>query len=111
MLQERRHPAGKQERHMTRFTPFLAAAATVAILALSAGAASAMATNGPPSGPPGGPSNGPSGPSGPSNAPGKSFNVIVIPGADDCAVRADQSGLTGTARRTFYTHCQAAGTL
>jgi hypothetical protein len=99
---------------MTRFTPFLAAAATVAVLTLSAGAASAMATNGnggANGGPPGGPSSGPSGPSGPSNAPGKSFNVIVIPGAEDCAVRADQSGLTGTARRTFYTHCQAAGTL
>ena len=98
---------------MTRFTPFLAAAATVALLTLGAGAASAMATNGNGNangGPPGGPS-GPSGPSGPANAPGKSFNVIVLPAGDDCAVRADQSGLAGTARRTFFTHCQAFGTL
>jgi hypothetical protein len=98
---------------MTRFTPFLAAVATVAVLTLSAGAASAMATNGPGNangGPPGGGPSGPSGPSGPANSPGKAFNVIM-PAGEDCAVRADQSGLTGTARQTFFTHCQAAGTL
>jgi hypothetical protein len=100
---------------MTRFTPFLAAAATAALLTLSAGAASAAATNGPPSGPPAGGPSGPSGPSapssGPANAGGKGYNAIVLPTGDECAVRADQSGLIGTARHTFLARCEVNSTL
>jgi hypothetical protein len=89
---------------MTRVFPFLAAAATAALLAFGGAAYSATANGGDgpghPGGPPGGPSAGNAG--GPASA---------LPRVDGCDFRADQMGLDDPARRAFLWRCRQGGAL
>lgn len=76
---------------MTRFTPFLAAAAAVALLTLGGAASAAPAGGGPGPGPGAGPS-------------GHGSNPVQVHGSS-CASRADDNGLVGPARQTFIARC------